>query len=103
MFRLKQYAAKDAHLGVINFACTEQSFQGVVPWDKESGKVHKKVSGDVEEDKEEVDADETEKGVDLRHRGLLFEVVEHWIFGQLFHSLIKTVFPRDDVGVGMGV
>ena len=89
--------AKDAYLGIVHFACTEQSFKGVVPWDKESGKVHKKVSGDVKEDKEEVDADETEKGVDFRHRGLLFEIVEHGILGQLFHSLINTVLARDDV------
>ena len=104
MFGSKQYTAKDAYLGIINFACTEQSLQGVVTWDKESGKVHKKVAGDVEENKEEVDADETEKGVDLRHRGLLFKVVEHRIFGQLSHSLINTVLSGDDdVWVGVGV
>ena len=92
-------------MGIINLACTEQSFEGVVPWDKESGKVDKKVSGDVEEDKEEVDADETEEGVDLRHRGLLFEVVEHWIFGQLFpfHSSINTVLGQDDVQVRVDI
>ena len=74
------------YLGIINFACTEQSLQGIVSWDEEPGKVHKKLASDIEEDKEKVDADKAEKGVDFRHRSLLFEVVEHRVFGQLFNA-----------------
>lgn len=75
----------DAYLGIINLACTEQSFQGIVSWDEEAGEVYKEFASNVEEDKKKVDADKAEKGVYLRHRSLLFEVVEHGIFGQLYH------------------
>ncbi len=95
--RSKRCMDTDTYLGIISFACTEQSLQGIISWDEESGKVDEEVASDVEEDKEKVDADETEKGVDLRHRSLLFEVVEHGIFGQLFHRLINTVLWRDDL------
>ena len=74
------------YLGIINFACTEQSLQGIVSWDEEPGKVHKEPASDIEEDKEKVDADKAKKGVDFRHRSLLFEVVEHRVFGQLFNA-----------------
>ena len=82
---------RDTHLGIIGFACTEQSFQGIIAWDEEPSKVHKELASDVEEDKEKVDADEAEKGVDLRHRSLLFEIVEHGILGQLFSPSVSTL------------
>ena len=68
-------------MGIINFACTEQSFQGIVTGDKEPSEVDEEVASNVEEDKEEIDADEAKKGVDLGHRSLLFEVVEDRILG----------------------
>lgn len=74
------------YLGIINCTCTEQSLQGIVSWDEEPGKVHKELASDIEEDEEKVDADKAEKGVDFRHRSLLFEVVEHMVFGQLFNA-----------------
>ena len=82
---------RDAYLGIINLARTEQSLQGIVSWNEEPGKVHEKLASNIEEDKEKVDADEAEKGVDLWHRSLLFEVVEHGIFGQLYHPFISTL------------
>lgn len=94
-FRSKEGVDRDAYLGIIDCARTEQSFQGIVSWNKKSSKIHKKFAGNVEEDKEKVDADEAEKGVDLWHRSLLFEVVEHGIFGQLYHSLVSTLFRRE--------
>lgn len=89
---------RDAYLGIINLARTEQGFQGIISWDEEPGKVYKKLASNVEEDKEKVDADEAEKCVDLRHRSLLFEVVEHGIFGELYHLRISTLLWRDDIG-----
>ena len=79
----------DAYLGIINLACAEQRLEGIVPRNEETGEVDKKVASDVEEDKEKVNADEAEKGVDFRNRSLLFEVIEHGIFRQLFHPLIR--------------
>lgn len=90
-FRSKQCMDGDAYLGVINLARTEQSFQGIVSWDEEPGKVHKKLARNIEEDKKKVDADEAEEGVDLRHRSLLLEVVEHGIFGQLYHLSVSPI------------
>lgn len=80
---------RDAYLGIINLARTEQSFQGIISGDEEPSKVHKKLASNVEEDKEKVDADKAEKGIDLRHRSLLFEVVEHGIFGELYHLFVN--------------
>jgi len=68
-----------SYLSIVRPTGAKQGFQRVVSGDKESGKVDKKFSGDVEEDKEEVDSHEAEEGIDLRHRCLLFEVVEHGI------------------------
>lgn len=87
---------KDAYLGIIDLARTEQSFQRIVSWDEEAGKIHKEFASDVKEDQEKVDADEAEKGVDLRNRSLLFEVVEHGVFGQLEKLRISIRFWQDD-------
>ena len=87
-----------AYLGIINLARTEQSFQGIISWDEEAGKVYKKLASNVEEDKKKVDTDEAEKGVDLRHRGLLLEIVEHGILGELHHLRVNTLLGRDDIG-----
>ena len=87
---------RDAYLSIIDLARTEQSFQRIVSWDEEPGKVDKKFASNVKEDQEKVDADEAEKGVDLRNRSLLFEVVEHGIFGQLERFSISILFRRDD-------
>lgn len=86
----------DAYLGIIDLARTEQSFQRIVSWDEEAGKVDKKFASDIEEDQEKVDADKAEKGVDLRNRSLLLEIVEHRIFGQLERFSISKLFRRDD-------
>lgn len=37
-------------LGIINLARAEQSFQGIISWDKKTGKVYKKLASNVEED-----------------------------------------------------
>jgi len=71
-------------LGVIRLARTEKGIERVVAWDDEAGEVGQEGAGNVEEDEEEVEADEAKEGVDLWHRGLLLEVVEHWVLGQLF-------------------
>ena len=66
---------------VIDFACTEERFKGVIAWNEKPCKVYEELASNIEEDQEKVDSDEAEEGIDLRYRGLLFEVVEHWILG----------------------
>jgi len=43
-------------LGIVDFAGTEQCFQRIVSWNYEACEVHKELASDVEEDKEEVEA-----------------------------------------------
>jgi hypothetical protein len=70
-------------LSIVNFACAEQGVQGVVSRNDKSCKVHEELSTDVEEDQKEVDSDESEEGVHLGDAGLLLEIVESRVFGQL--------------------
>ena len=71
------------HLSVVDFAGAEQCGQRVVAGNDEAGDVDKKGTGNVEKNEEEVEARQSEHGVDLGHRRLLFEVVEGGVFGQL--------------------
>jgi hypothetical protein len=73
----------DTYLGVIDFAGAEQGAQRVVCGDGEASDVNEEGPGNVEEDEEEVQPDEAEEGVDLGHRGLLLQVVEGGVLGQL--------------------
>ena len=52
-------------LSVIGLADREQRVQGVVPRNHKSGDICKKLSGDVEEDEEEVECAQSEEGVNL--------------------------------------
>lgn len=70
-------------LGVVNLVGTKERIQRIVSGNNEPGKVHKEFAADVEEDQEEVEADEAEEGVDLGDTGLFLEVVEDGILGKL--------------------
>jgi hypothetical protein len=70
-------------LSVIDLAGGEQSVQGVVAGDDESSNVDKELASNVEEDEEEVEAGETEDSVGLGDGGLLLEVVEGGVLGEL--------------------
>jgi hypothetical protein len=83
-----------AHLGVVDLASAEQGIQGVVAGDNESGNVDEELAGNVEEDEEEVQASETENGVDLGYRGLLLKVVEGGVLGQLDNKIVSTTVHR---------
>jgi len=74
-------------LCVIHLVSTEQCFQRVVSRNDESCKVDKELAPDVEEDEEEVEGDKAQEGIGLGDIGLLFEVVERWIFGELLVDL----------------
>ena len=64
---------------IINFAGAEQSFQRVVSRDYKASKVDEEFAPDVKEDEEEVEADKTEKGIDLGNIGLFLEVIENGV------------------------
>ena len=68
-------------LGVIALARGEEGLEGVVGGDDEAGGVDEELSGDVEEDKEEVQASKTQDCIHLGHGGRLLEVVEGGVLG----------------------
>lgn len=68
---------------VISLAAGEQGLERVVGWEGKAGGVDEELAGDVEEDEEEVESAETEDDVDLGDAGLLLEVVEGWVLGEL--------------------
>jgi hypothetical protein len=72
-----------AYLGIIGLAGAEECVKGIVSGNDETGKVDKEIAANVEEDEKEVEADKTKEGVDLGHAGLLLEVVEGRILGEL--------------------
>lgn len=84
-------------LGIISFADAEQSLQRVVTRKHESSKIRKELTANVEEDEEEVEGDQSEEAVHLGDRGLLLEVVQSRVFGEL---IMLSVSCRDSVRLG---
>jgi hypothetical protein len=78
------------YLCIINLARTEQRIEGIISGDEETSKVDKERAGDVEEYQEEVEAEETKDDVNLGDRGLLLEVVQ----GRILGELERFVSPR---------
>jgi hypothetical protein len=74
------------HLSIVDLTRAEQSGERVVAGDDESGNVDEKCAADVEEDEEEVQSRQTQDNVDLGDGGLLLEVVQGGVFGQLFRA-----------------
>jgi len=74
-------------LGVIGLASAEEGLKGVVGRDDEAGGVDKELSSNVEEDQEEVQGAEAEDDVDLGHIGLLLELLQLRVLGQLLVEL----------------
>lgn len=74
------------YLSIIRRGGAEKSLDRVVSWDDETRSVDEELCGNVEKDEEEVESSESEDDVDLGDRGLLLEVVEGWVFGQLVKS-----------------
>lgn len=68
---------------IINLAGAKQGFEGVIARNQKSGEVDQKLASNVEEDEEEVQANDTEESIDLRNGGLLLKVVEGRILGKL--------------------
>jgi hypothetical protein len=70
-------------LGIIGLVGREDSFKGIVSGEDETSKVGKDLTSKVEENEEEVEADNTKNGVDLGDGRLLLKVVEDLILRQL--------------------
>jgi hypothetical protein len=89
-------------LGVINLGGTEQCLQRVVSRNHESSKVDEEFAADVKEDKEEVETDQAEEGIDLGDAGLFLEVVEDRVLGELRkRPKISSTFINSAVGDGL--
>jgi len=93
------------YLCVIHLASTEQSVQGVVTGQKESGEVNQEFTSDVEEHQEEVEASQAEHGVDLGDAALPLKVIQHLVLRQLLvelrHLLLGLVLERHVGNCGM--
>jgi hypothetical protein len=70
-------------LCIVCLARREQGSKGVVTRQEEAGGIDQELAGDIKEDEEEIEGAEAEDNVDLGHRGLLLDVVEHRVFRQL--------------------
>jgi len=74
-------------LRIIGFACGEERLKRIVSRNDEPSKIHEEFASDIEKDQEEVEANEAEEGIDLGDGGLLLEVIEGRVFGQLLINL----------------
>jgi hypothetical protein len=90
---IRNRGPRTTYLSVVDLAGAEEGVQRVVARDNEAGNVDEELAGDVEEDEEEVQAGETEDGIDLGDRRLSLQVVEDGELGQLHHAtLLATTF-----------
>lgn len=78
-------------LSVVNLAGAEERIERVVSWNDEASEVGEDLAAEVEEDQEEVESKDAENSVDLWDGGLLLEVVEDWVLGQLLINLREVV------------
>lgn len=70
-------------MSVVNLARTEKSIKRIITRDDKSCDIYKEFAGDVEEDQEKVNCNQTEEHIDFRDRSLLLQVVEYWILRKL--------------------
>jgi hypothetical protein len=77
---------RGSHLSVIRGARSEEGLERVVTGEEETGEVNEELASDVEENEEEVDADETQDDIDLGDVGLALQVVQNWVLGKLIKN-----------------
>ena len=70
-----------AYLSIIGLARRKQGGHRVITGDEETSEVHEELASNIEEDQEEVDANESEDSVYFGDGCLLLKVVESWVFG----------------------
>lgn len=72
----------------------EQGTEGVVAGDDKAGDVGQELTAEVEEDEEEVEGDGAKDGVGLGDTGLLLEVDENGVLGELRDGGMSTSTRR---------
>lgn len=70
-------------MGIIDLADGEEGVHGVVGRDEKTSKVGQELTPIIKEDQKDVDEADTTNGVDFGNTGLLLEVVERRVLGQL--------------------
>lgn len=75
---------------VIGFVRREESGHGVVSRQHKASKVGEELTAQVEDNKEEVEGAQADHAVDLGDRGLLLQVVESRVLGQLPWFQVST-------------
>jgi hypothetical protein len=76
----------ESHLSVIRGARSEEGLERVVTGEEETGEVNEELASDVEENEEEVDADQTQDDIDLGDVGLALQVVQNGVLGELLKN-----------------
>lgn len=77
-------------LCVIFLVVSEQGAKGVVTGNDEASEVGKELTTQVEDDHEEVEGGETDYGIGLGDTGLLLEVVDGRVLGELHALRVST-------------
>jgi hypothetical protein len=78
-------------LSVVRLVGTEESGKGEVSREDEARNVGQELAAEVEDDQKEVERAQAEHAIGLGDRGLLLEVVEHRVLGELFIDLRNKV------------
>jgi hypothetical protein len=71
------------YLCIICGSSGQEGMEGIVAWDNKAGDVDQELACKIEEDQEEIGADNTHEGVDFGNRGLSLEFIEDRVFGEL--------------------
>lgn len=81
------------HLSVIGGTGSEESLKRVVTGNQETGKVDEELASDVEENQEEVDANQTQDRIDLGDVGLALQVVKNGVLRELYRlPMVSTTY-----------
>ena len=70
-------------LGVVILGVSEEGSERVVAGDNEASEVGEELATEVEDDEEEVKGNDTNDGIGLGDTGLLLEVVQGGVLGEL--------------------
>jgi hypothetical protein len=77
-------------LRIITLSHAKQSLEGIIPRDHKPGDIGQELSSNIKEDEEEVGRDKPEERVDLGDRGLLLQIVQSWVLGELFMTGVSS-------------
>ena len=70
-------------LRVVGFGGSEEGVERVVCGEGKASGIDQELAGNVKEDEEEVEGGDAQHHVDFGDAGLLLEVVQGWVFGEL--------------------